>query len=106
MRRQPLRRTHLIVPADPARAIRRKLDVIRWVSRDEILRLTFKRFDITIGEIPLPKNSPKVSKVCRISNCFVRAERHIEFSASIKPAKTIKASAIQIIEELRCFGCT
>ena len=83
----------------------RKLDVIRRVGIDKILLLNFKRFDVAFGESPILKNCPKVRKVCRISNCFVRAERHIEFSALIKPAKSIKASAVQIIEELRCFGC-
>ena len=104
MRRQPLGRAHLIFPTKSTGTVGRKFHVIRRVRINKIVRLNLKRLNIAIRESPVFEDTPKLRKVRCVGDCRVSAERYIEFAALIKPAKTIEASAIQIIEELRCLG--
>ena len=102
---EPFRRALLVVPTKPSGAVSRELHVIRRIGIDEIFRLDLKRLKITIGERPVLKDTAKLRKVGRISDRLVRSKGDIKLTVLIKPAKTIEAGAIQVIEKL-CSFCT
>src|SRR5437763_16772467 len=103
MTRQPFHGAHLIFPRKTARVVRRELYIIRRIGVDEIIRLELDRLNISIAELPAPEDRGIVRKVARVVNCFVGAKRDIEIAGSIEAAKAIKASSVQIVEQLGTF---
>ena len=65
--------------------------------------LNGQRFNIAVGKRPVFKDRLELRKIGGVVNRLVAAKRHIEFAALVETAKSIEASAIQIIEELRRF---
>ena len=103
--REPFGRAHLILPREAAGAVSRKFHIVRRVSINKIFRLKWHQFQITIAEGPRAKESVVRLEILQVVYRFVLAERHIELAASIETTETVKARPIEVIEELRCFGC-
>src|SRR2546425_1930227 len=105
MVREPLSRAYLVLPRETAGAVSRKFHIVRRVSIDKIFRLKRHRFQITIAEGPGAKESVVRLEILPVVYRFVPAERHIELAVPVETAETVKARSIEVIEEVRCFGC-
>src|SRR5712692_3637102 len=100
---QQLSRAHLIVPGKSTGAVGRELDIIRWISIDEIFRLDGKLREILVSKFPAPKQTAIGVKVFGVVDLLVLTERYVEFSIAIEATETIETSAVQKIKKLRRF---
>src|SRR6185503_19249465 len=103
MRRESLRRAHLIVPRETTGAVRRELYIIRRIGIHKIIVLKLERLNIVVTELPLPEHGRITRKILRVVDRFIRAERHIEIAALVEAAETIETRAVQVVEQLRSF---
>src|SRR6476646_9802414 len=99
----PLCRSDLIIPRETAGAIGGELNVVRWISIDEIISTHVEPFQIAISEFPVAKDSAVGMERGHIIYCRVFSKRDIELAAAIEPAQAVVASAIQVIKKLRGF---
>src|SRR5437667_2689628 len=105
MLRQQLSRPNLIVPGKSTGAVGRELNIVWRIGINEIARLDRKPGEILVRKFPAPQQVLVDVKVSCVINLFVLAERHVEFAVAIEATQTVKASAVQIIKELRRFLC-
>src|SRR5687767_14610668 len=98
---QKPRRSNLIIPRETTRAVRRELYIIRRIRIDEIFRLDFESFDVFIAELPLPEDRRIMSEVRRVVDRFISPEWNVEIPTFIESTKTVEASTVQVVEQLR-----
>ena len=104
MRRQALRRAHLIVPAKTSGAVGSELDIVGRIGIDEISRLDREIIEIATGKDPVFQDLLEPGKVSKVSNRLVLAKGHVEFTALVEATESVETSAVEIIEKLRGFS--
>ena len=84
----------LIIPGKTAGAISCELNIVGWISIDEIVSLNRQLFQIETGEVPASKHFLVGCEVHSVVHRFVLTERNVELAAAIEATEAVKASAI------------
>ena len=104
MRGQPFRGAHLISPIETTRTVSSELNVIRRICVNKIFWFNLQQGNIITGKRPIPNDRAQGGKIVRIIDRFVASKWRVESTAAIKATETVKAGAIQKVEELGGFG--
>src|SRR5215510_723638 len=96
-------RSLLVVPGKTARAVGREFNVIWRISVHKVAFLNRHFFHIDIREFPVPQYRRITCEIRVVVNRRVRSEGNIKLPAFVETAQSVKASAVEIVEQLRCL---
>ena len=101
---KPFNKTLLVFPTETASRVLRELDIVGRIRVDEVTILNLKLGKVSVTKVPVLKLLYEGAEVRRVVDRLITAKGDIEMTRLIKPAEPVKASAVEVVEELSRFA--
>ena len=97
---KPFNKTLLVFPTETASRVLCELDIVGRIRVDEVTVLNLKLGKVSVTKVPVFKLLYEGAEVRRVVDRLITAKGDIEMTRLIKPAEPVKASAVEVVEEL------